>query len=718
MTFAREHACHANERETISARLLVEQSKAKTRHAQTDANVGKPTSDRVICTTPPTPLDSTTDMANTTKNEGSWIPLESNPDVFNTWASKLGVAKTAHFEDVYGLDPELLAMVTQPVKAILLIFPITEGSEKRRKADEQHIKEAGQSVEVDPTVIFIQQKISNACGTIGLLHALLNCDVTIDPASALAQFQKECISKSPSERADLLATTTLFAKAHGEAATSSQSSSAVPTNLKTDLHYTCFVQAPLGRPDAIERRIVELDGRRVGPIDHGKSTSFLEDVAKVVKKEYISLATSMEFGSTLTLTRRRRLPEAMLLVATQLDPHQSPQYLKELWSHHLLPPASMDIVFTPIGGWPSSFDAIPTIVFIALYSLLLPFCVARLISPASRNVVQLPITAAIFERLLNLTVRLLQSINYWSPTNTRFLEYQQITLGWGWIALAHSLLAFWRSIAVNATRPNVEFGRPDDKSMRFRMKLITYALDASFWVAQLLGVGAGIAWEMSLDQPARQISHTQVKVFRYAFILIVPIYRLSQFPQQSSFASPSLPSRKVLFYIFHLTPEYILAACIIVMNTRRIFNTGPWGDPLWSWRKGWRPYPRLRPVRPLVETRVSEKAWGWLTRTTSNKDIGDDDDMENLIPKTVDGPSSTHKYLSHSPAKPSPVASHFRSSSTSAPPAGDTVIPGRRSGFWTVNQTPYPGSVDPLQPPAPALITEDRVYSCMDAWKP
>lgn len=82
---------------------------------------------------------------------------------------------------------------------------------------------------------------------------------------------------SPSDRADLLAKTTLFAQAHSEAATSTESNSTVPSRLDTDLHFTCFVQSVDGtNPNA--KRLIELDGRRVGPVDHGVAT---DDILKV-----------------------------------------------------------------------------------------------------------------------------------------------------------------------------------------------------------------------------------------------------------------------------------------------------------------------------------------------------------------------------------------------------------------------------------------------------
>ena len=85
--------------------------------------------------------------------------------------------------------------------------------------------------------------------------------------------------KTPLERAKFLESTDLFANIHAAAAAGGQT--AVPTDLDTDLHFTCFVQAPeaSAREAEIatgERRLIELDGRRAGPVDRGESTDLLK----------------------------------------------------------------------------------------------------------------------------------------------------------------------------------------------------------------------------------------------------------------------------------------------------------------------------------------------------------------------------------------------------------------------------------------------------------
>jgi len=244
-----------------------------------------------------------------------WIPLECNPEVFNSWSKKAGLLTSqARFEDIYGLDEELLSLVPPTVKAIVLLFPLTGELKTKREEENAKIKAEGQ-IPVDPTVLWIKQTIGNACGTMALIHALANSGVAFAPNSSLTKFIDQCLEKTPEERAHLLETTPLFANIHAETADSGQTSASA-ADMNTDLHFTVFVTAPEAEfreiaatdpghsatmPDAglektTGKRVIELDGGRVGPIDRGECKDLLRDVASYVKKEYIAASSSVKFS--------------------------------------------------------------------------------------------------------------------------------------------------------------------------------------------------------------------------------------------------------------------------------------------------------------------------------------------------------------------------------------------------------------------------------------
>jgi len=96
-----------------------------------------------------------------------WIPLESNPDVMNKFIHGLGFSETFALQDVISMDPEMVQFVPQPVLAVLLLFPISENSEKLRLEQ----KSAPSDVVHPRDLYYMPQQIGNACGTIALLHA-------------------------------------------------------------------------------------------------------------------------------------------------------------------------------------------------------------------------------------------------------------------------------------------------------------------------------------------------------------------------------------------------------------------------------------------------------------------------------------------------------------------------------------------------------------------
>ena len=93
-------------------------------------------------------------------------------------------------------------MVPQPVKAVLILFPITPATEEAKDKEEATLKESGQ--DVSSKVWFSKQTVSNACGTVAMLHAFANADVQYKAGSFLEEFMNASMAMDALERAKLL----------------------------------------------------------------------------------------------------------------------------------------------------------------------------------------------------------------------------------------------------------------------------------------------------------------------------------------------------------------------------------------------------------------------------------------------------------------------------------------------------------------------------------
>ncbi|PIA19693.1 ubiquitin carboxyl-terminal hydrolase isozyme L3 [Coemansia reversa NRRL 1564] len=216
-----------------------------------------------------------------------WVPLESSPEAMNKMVYRLGVDKAVGFNDVWGLDDELLEMVAQPVHALIFLFPSLEEFQAARKQ-----KAASSSNKVSPNVWFMRQTIGNACGTMAIIHALANIQKTVPISGPLGEFFEKTKNLSPAERATELEKNESIAALHSQSAVEGQTT-APEADADILHHYSAFVN--------VDGDLYELDGTTSAPLNHGPSNNLLKDAARVIKEHVKSLNDDPRGFSVISL---------------------------------------------------------------------------------------------------------------------------------------------------------------------------------------------------------------------------------------------------------------------------------------------------------------------------------------------------------------------------------------------------------------------------------
>ncbi|KAJ6113807.1 Ubiquitin carboxyl-terminal hydrolase isozyme L3 [Penicillium sp. IBT 18751x] len=203
-----------------------------------------------------------TDSPDVPNSQKAFVPLENNPEVMSHLVHQLGLPPTFGFTDVFSIDePDLLAFVPRPSHALLLVFPVSSTYEASRTKEDSALPEYSGTGSSEP-VTWFKQTIRNACGLIGLLHAVANGEPRqhITPGSDLDTLLREAENLAPVARADLLYDSKALESAHANAAKLGDTA-APEAEDSVDLHFVAFVKA--------DGQLWELDGRRKGPLARG-----------------------------------------------------------------------------------------------------------------------------------------------------------------------------------------------------------------------------------------------------------------------------------------------------------------------------------------------------------------------------------------------------------------------------------------------------------------
>lgn len=224
---------------------------------------------------------------------GKFTALESNPEMFTSFARSLGVQAPARFVDVWSFDEDTLACFPQPIVAVCVLYP--SGLDAKRR-DVSRVEHGDGS-----NCLYIKQRlheVGNACGTLALLHAIANNTTRLEfvASSALLEFATAHRGQDAERLADAV-NRAQFLREASETAASSGQTETPQVNDHVDAHFICFAMGANGH-------LVELDGMKPGPVDHGKLGSeadFFAQAMRVVREEMVARTDDVNF-SVLALT--------------------------------------------------------------------------------------------------------------------------------------------------------------------------------------------------------------------------------------------------------------------------------------------------------------------------------------------------------------------------------------------------------------------------------
>lgn len=168
---------------------------------------------------------------------------------------------------------DLQDLVPSPRYALLLLFPLTSAL-KDASASATPLTQSS----LQP--YFIRQTIANACGTIAIMHALLQGEIIPETGSVLHKIQQQTLNKTPMERAQILEQSIEIDRVHETFAQEGQTAAPNP-NEEVDLHFVCFIHH--------DGKLLQLDGRRDAPVVHGASSgeTLLRDACTVVQEQFM-----------------------------------------------------------------------------------------------------------------------------------------------------------------------------------------------------------------------------------------------------------------------------------------------------------------------------------------------------------------------------------------------------------------------------------------------
>ncbi|KAL7415278.1 ubiquitin carboxyl-terminal hydrolase [Mrakia frigida] len=232
-------------------------------------------------------------------DNAGWSLTESDPSVFTALLSGLGV-QGLQVEDLYTLDEEATAGLGE-IKALIFLFKYVNGIEESTRAGELDRNFPG---------VFINQVITNACGSLAILNAVLN----FPPSSSSSEDNKLVLGeelenlKSFTEGMDsmdkghVISNSQKLREVHNSFARSDPFTidpSLSDANKEKEDAYHFVAYLP------VAGSLYELDGLQPAPRRHGavkEGSGWMEEARKVVRERIESYPMGALHFSLLAIT--------------------------------------------------------------------------------------------------------------------------------------------------------------------------------------------------------------------------------------------------------------------------------------------------------------------------------------------------------------------------------------------------------------------------------
>ncbi|TGO50120.1 hypothetical protein BOTNAR_0405g00100 [Botryotinia narcissicola] len=194
-------------------------------------------------------------------NRLTFTKIENKSEVMNALAIILGLSPALNFYDICSFTGmNSLKNIPRPVYALLFSIPFTSTWNSITRAKEM-AKPPYKGSGPDQPVIWFKQAIADACGSMGLLHCLLNGQAHryILPETILSRLYQQSIPLAPGDRAIVLYNDQNYEDAHQAIAALGYKAPPTGKVEKPRRHFVAFVRGEDGW-------LWEMDGTRGGPI--------------------------------------------------------------------------------------------------------------------------------------------------------------------------------------------------------------------------------------------------------------------------------------------------------------------------------------------------------------------------------------------------------------------------------------------------------------------